>query len=164
MRKPDSLKTLLLATVPGLDKSPERLALFIDRGQIVGGNGRSLSFEYRYTLNLVVESFTGSLDMLMVPILAWIAEHQPELLGVPGAQPFTYEAEILDEESQDISVMIALREPVIVTPKDGGGYAVSHPVQPPPQSLDHFEGVPSGARLWQLFLGEALLLEGPAGG
>jgi len=50
MRKPDSLKALLLATVPGLDKSPERLALFIDRGQIVGGNGRSLSFEYRYTL------------------------------------------------------------------------------------------------------------------
>ncbi|MFT3967100.1 MAG: phage tail protein [Sphingobium sp.] len=95
MRKPDSLKKLLLATVPGLATNPESLALFIDNGGIVGGNGRSLSFEYRYQLNAVIEAYAGDDDAVMVPILAWIAEHQPELLNKPGAEPFTFEAEIL---------------------------------------------------------------------
>ncbi|HEX7856039.1 MAG TPA: phage tail protein [Sphingobium sp.] len=159
MRKPDSLKSLLIATVPGLAKNPETLTLFIDNGRIVGGNGRRLSFEYHYRLNAVIEAYAGDNDALMVPVLAWIAENQSELLGKPGAQPFSFEAEILDAESRDVSIFIELTEAVIVTPKDGGGFNVTHPVQPPPASLDRFDGVPRDALLWQLFLRDDLVAQ-----
>lgn len=157
MRKPDSLKELLIATVPGLADNRETLALFIDNGSIVGGNGRSLSFEYRYRLNVVIEAYAGDDDAIMVPVLAWIAQHQPELIGRPNATPLSFEAEILDKDSRDVSITIQLTEPVIVNRRDGGGYEVSHPAPPPPASLDQFDSVPWGTKLWQLFLNEQLI-------
>lgn len=159
MRKPDSLKSLLLATVPGLKDSPERLALFVDRGGIVGGGGRSLSFEYRYAVNLVVEGFADDPDALMVPVIAWIAEYQPDLINKPGAEPFTFEAEILDDDTRDISITIQLTEPVVVVPREGGGYGVTHPMPPKRHDIDRFSGVPCGVNLWQLFLAETLIAQ-----
>lgn len=159
MRKPESLKNLLIATVPALAQNKERLTLFIDNGRIAGGNGRSLSFEYQYRVNVVVEDFTGSLDDIIVPVLAWIAEHQPELIGKPNAAPFSFEAEILDADSQDVSIVIELTEAVLVAAQAGGGFTVRHPVPPPTAQLDRFEGVASGTKLWQVFLDDALMIQ-----
>lgn len=159
MRKPESLRALLLATVPTLAENPERVAVYLDKGQIFGGNGRSLSFEYRYTLNVVIEAFAGDMDRLTVPVLAWIADNQPELLATPGAQPCAFEAEILDDESRDVSLTIAVTEPVIVVPREGGGYGVRPATPPRPADRDRFPGVPTGAKLWQLFLDETLIAQ-----
>ncbi|MFT3967915.1 MAG: phage tail protein, partial [Sphingobium sp.] len=115
--------------------------------------------EYRYRLNAVIEAYAGNDDAVMVPVLAWIAENQPELLARPGATPLTFEAEILDADSRDISIVIELTEAVIVIPREGGGYNVTHPETPPPASLDHFDGVPCGTRLWQLFLHDELIAQ-----
>ncbi|SNS20267.1 P2 phage tail completion protein R (GpR) [Sphingomonas laterariae] len=156
MRKAESLKKLLLETVPGLRDNPERLALFIDNGTVAGGHGPSLSFEYRYVVNLVFEGFTGSTNHLVVPILAWIADNQPELLGRPGVEPFSFEAEILDQDSQDVSIRVALTEPAVVTPREDGGYAVSHPNPGNPRDLDL---LPGNAKLWQLFLRDTLIAQ-----
>lgn len=157
MRKPESLKALLLATVPGLADNPERLAMFVDRGRIVGANGRSLSYEYRYTLNVVVEGFAGDPDTLMVPVLAWIAEHQPALVAIPNGEPFSFEAEILDTETTDVSISIELSEPVLVAARDGGGYVVSHPAPPAPRAADTFSGIEGAVQLWQVFLNDVLV-------
>lgn len=159
MEKPESLRKLLLATVPGLRQNPERLALFVDKGEIHGGNGSSLSFEYRFTLNLVIESYAGDMAALMVPVLAWIAENQSELIGGPDARPFRFEAEILDDESRDISIFIDLRESVIVVPREGGGYGVRPAPIIAPASRNRFDGVPGGAKLWQLFLNDTLVAQ-----
>ncbi len=159
MEKPESLRKLLLETVPGLKQNPERLALFIDKGGIHGGHGRSLSFEYRFTLNLVIESYAGDMAALVVPVLAWIAENQPELIGGPDAQPFRYEAEILDDESRDVSIFIDLREAVIVVPREGGGYGVKPAPIISPASRDRFDAVPNCTKLWQLFLNDCLIAQ-----
>nr|WP_246346571.1 phage tail protein [Sphingomonas endophytica] len=78
--------------------SPETLSIFVDRGRVAARAGSSLSFEYRYTANLVVQDFAGSPDQIVVPLLAWIARHQPDLIAKPNGEPITFEAELLDAD------------------------------------------------------------------
>jgi hypothetical protein len=142
VKKADSLKALLLKAVKPLADNPENLSLFVDRGSIAHRAG-SQTFEYRCTVNLIVQDFAGSMDMLTVPILGWIADNQPELLQKGDSQPFTFEAEILDGNLSDISIDIALTERVRMTPGVGGVH-VTHLDDGLPH--DAFPGV-QGVRL-----------------
>lgn len=144
MKKPESLKTLLLASVPGLKDKPENLAMFIDKGRIAARLTGSLSFEYRYTVNVVVQDFTGDVDALFVPLLAWVADQQPDLLERDQQEPFGFEAEIIDGDCADISIDLELTERVLVTRTDDGPVA-THLDEP--SRLDEFDGV-GGVRLW----------------
>ncbi len=156
MKKPDSLKRLLLLTVPQLGQNPENLAMYVDEGKVAATSGATLSFEYRYKLNLVAQDFAGDRNALIVPLLAWIAEAQPDLLDRPGAEPFTFECELLDSDSADISITLDLTERVSVRSRPEGGYAVTHLDDPAPADLDRFDGV-CGVNLWQLFLRDELI-------
>ncbi|UYY79216.1 phage tail protein [Sphingomonas sp. R1] len=138
MNKPDSLRCVLLAHVPQLRDDPSKLSLFVDKGRVAARPG-SLAFEYRYTLNLVVQDYAGSIDGLMVPILAWISEAQPDLLQANPQEPFRFESELLSAEAADVSVWIELSEIVIVQPLETGGFTTSHPEQAP--LADAFDGV-----------------------
>lgn len=159
MRKPEDLKRLLLRAVPGLADDPSRLALYVDEGRIAASAG-SLSFEYRYKLNLVVQDYAGDRDAVVVPLLAWIAEAQPELMARPDSQPFSFEAEILDADSVDLSITLELTERVRVGRNDAGDTVVDH-VDEVAADLDRFEGV-CGASLWQLFLRDDLIAHSAA--
>lgn len=158
MRKPDSLKRLLLQTVPQLAENPENLALYVDEGKVAARAGASLSFEYRYKLNLVAQDFAGDRNALVVPLLAWIAQVQPGLLDSPDAEPFTFECELLDADTADISITLNLTERVAVRPRAEGGYEVVHLDDPTPADLDRFDGV-CGVNLWQLFLRDELIAQ-----
>jgi hypothetical protein len=79
MKKPESLKALLLASVPGLADKPENLSMFIDKGRIAARLTGSLSFEYRYTVNVVVQDFAGDVDALFVPLL-FLMRRAPDLV------------------------------------------------------------------------------------
>ncbi|USI72716.1 phage tail protein [Sphingomonas morindae] len=154
MKKPESLRRLLAAAVPYLTANPDRLAVFVDGGQIAGGGGADLTFEYRYTLTAVIEEYDGDPDLLMVPVLAWLAEQQPELLEKAEARPFRFTMELLDGEASDIEIKIeGMAEGVIVTPRAGGGYGVAAVPERPGHGFDRFPDVPCGARLWQLLMG-----------
>lgn len=111
MKKPDGLRRLLLATA--LKDQGEKLTTFIDRGGLKCRRGRNLNFEYRYTLSIFVAGYTGSTNALLVPVLAWIAEQQPDLLEKD--QAFTFEAEVLDDNSADVTIDIEISENVAVT-------------------------------------------------
>ena len=144
MKKPESLKTLLLASVPGLKDKPENLAMFIDKGRIAARLTGSLSFEYRYTVNVVVQDFVGDVDALFVPLLAWVADQQPDLLERDQQEPFSFESEILDGDLADISIDLELTERVKVERTDEG-LVVTHLDEP--SRLDEFDDV-TGVRLW----------------
>lgn len=144
MKKPESLRELLLAAVPHLTASPGSLSLFIDKGRLATRATGNLSFEYRYTLNLVVQDFAGDLDALTVPILAWIAEQQPELLSRGDREPFAFEAELLDGDLADVSIDLELTERVRVDRRPAGGVKVTHLDEP--RLLDAFDGVDAGVR------------------
>jgi len=144
MKKPESLKTLLIASVPGLKDKPENLAMFIDKGRIAARLTGSLSFEYRYTVNVVVQDFAGDVDVLFVPLLAWVADQQPDLLERDQQEPFSFESEILDGDLADISIDLELTERVKVERTDEG-LVVTHLDEP--SRADEFDDV-TGVRLW----------------
>nr|WP_317892036.1 phage tail protein [uncultured Sphingomonas sp.] len=137
MKKPEGLRRLLLATA--LKDQPEKLQLYIDRGGITCRRGRNLAFQYGYTLNVVVEGYTGEVNALMVPVLAWVAEQQPDLLDKPPYKPFEFESVLLDDDSADVSINIELTENVLVNRMGRSEWSARHLDEP--VIADAFPGV-----------------------
>lgn len=131
MMKPGSLREALTAAVPDLARNPEKLHLFVDEGRVVTTGGRTISFEYQYTLTLIVVDFGGSSDAIMVPLLAWLRANQSELFFNPDRQRdgVTFEADILNHSTVDLAIKIPLTERVTVL-VDGPGYRVTHQPEP----------------------------------
>jgi hypothetical protein len=154
LRKPESLRKTLEMFVPALAADPSKLSLFVDKGRISAGAG-SLSLEYRYTANIVVQDYAGDVDELMVPILAWIAQHQPDLLQRTDQEPFRFESELLDAETADVSIFIDLDEAVRVSAKEGGGFTAER--TEPSSDPDDF-GV-GCVPLWQLLMGDQVVAQ-----
>ena len=141
MKKPEALKAVLLRDVPALAADATKLSMFVDKGRICARRIRSLAFEYRYTLSLVVMDYAGEVDDLIVPILAWVADQQPDLLERGEQEPFKFESEILDTNAADVSIEIELTERVLVERVDGG-LKVTHLGEPRlPDAFDGAEGV-----------------------
>lgn len=43
-----------------------------------------MSWEYRYTLNVVIEDFSGDQNLLMAPVLLWLRDNQPDAINNPA--------------------------------------------------------------------------------
>lgn len=80
MQKHKSLRKALINAVPQLRNNPDMLRLFADNGHTDSRLASSLSFEKVYVLNVVVTDFTGDLDLIFVPVQAWLREHQPDIM------------------------------------------------------------------------------------
>ncbi|MGB8498420.1 MAG: phage tail protein [Pantoea agglomerans] len=117
MNKPQSLRSALNKSVPYVADNPDRLHLFVDSGQLVATSAASLSWEYRYTLNVVITDFTGDQNLLMAPVLLWLRENQPDALQNSEAREklFSFEVDILANDRCDISMDLKLTERVITT-------------------------------------------------
>ncbi|KJH63365.1 tail protein [Pantoea agglomerans] len=124
MNKPQSLRSALNKSVPYVADNPDRLHLFVDSGQLVATSATSaasLSWEYRYTLNVVITDFTGDQNLLMAPVLLWLRENQPDALQNSEAREklFSFEVDILANDRCDISMDLKLTERVIATVENG---------------------------------------------
>ena len=71
MIKPASLRAHLVAALPDLARDADRLLVFIDAGSLVSTFQPGLSFEYQYTLNLILTDYAGHPDSVMLPLLGW---------------------------------------------------------------------------------------------
>lgn len=123
MNKPEQVRTLLLSAVPHLKRNPNDLQLFVDQGKVVAtGAGRNLSFEYQFNVIVLVTDYADHADTIMVPLLAWVAQHQPELITNPDKREngIKFRAEMINKKQADIEVTLPLTERVKVTPVDGG--------------------------------------------
>lgn len=142
MIKPASLRAAVEAALPDLKRNPDRLLVFIDEGSIRCTNAVSLSFEYGYTLQLVVTDYAEHADTIMVPILAWVKDNQPELLANPERQRngIRFEAELLSHQSMDLAVRIQITERVVVADLPDGSRTATHVGEPP---LDPYADVSS---------------------
>jgi P2 phage tail completion protein R (GpR) len=156
MRKPDSLREWLMRSVSGLAAQPDRLHMFIDEGKVIARRGNSLSFAYEYSLTIVIEDFAQPREAIDVPLLAWIADNQSELLDRDAA--YSFDADILDNKSADIEIKLTLMERAVVAATEGGGWEVTFPDEPrldPP-----FEGA-EHSRLWRLLMRSDLVAVHP---
>ena len=153
MYKPNSLKEHLIAANPDLRQNPDKLLIFADQGNVVATGTASLSYEYRYKLNIIITDYSGDPDAIMVPLLAWIALHQNDLLNNAELRRtgIGFDVDFNNHETIDLSLKLDLTERVIVK-REGGRLTIRHPpeAQPTPVYTDDF---------WTLYQGESLLAE-----
>ncbi|MFV9712070.1 MULTISPECIES: phage tail protein [unclassified Pantoea] len=137
MNKPQSLRSALNKPVPYVAENPDRLHLFVDSGQLVATSAASLSWEYRYTLNVVITDFTGDQNLLMAPVLLWLRENQPDAMQNSEAREklFSFEVDILANDRCDISMDLKLTERVIATVENGKAHIEAVPEPDAPEEF-----------------------------
>lgn len=163
MKKLASLKTALLAALPELQATPDRLAVFVDKGRLVPRYGQSLAWEYRYQTRLWLEAFKGSADRVMLPLLIWLRTNQPDLLlsFANDDNRIAFVADILNEDETDLLIEFDLTEAVTVTPlDDGSGWNVEHLPEPSPDDL-LLEGALPDIPLDEIWLGDDRIIPLP---
>lgn len=131
MKKPQQLRDHLLAAIPELEQNPDRLLIYVDTGHIHNTLANGLSYEYSYTLNLILTDFVGDLATVTVPLLDWIRVNQSELAAnlddvKKGIQ---FEADILDNDRVDLAISLPLTERVIVK-QDANTIKIDYPGEP----------------------------------
>lgn len=166
MIKPESLRAALTAALPVFARDPDALKMWIDRGTIHARHGPNPdqpgAFEYRYTLNIVVENWQDHPSLIMLAVNAWAAIHQPDLLSGSRDQSYTFEADIIDAATVDLSLELPLTEAVRVTPRAGGGFDLLHLAEENPLLPDAAPLITPAVLLSELYWrGERLLPDPP---
>lgn len=135
MLKADALRAVVMDRIPWLKENPDQLMICVRKGNVVATGMPSASFEYRYTLELLVMDYPGDLDELSIAILAWANKHQPDLMFNPDrrTQGITFEADILSTDCADILISMTTTDAVVVT-KNSAGQLIPHPKDEPDYS------------------------------
>ncbi len=128
MNKPDSLRRALVAAVPALGATPDKLTVRIEQGSIAATGTLSASFEYRYVARVLVTDFTGDTDPVFVALVEWVRANQPDLVTNPAAQAsgIVFETIAREPGATDLSIRLALTESVVVTTGPDGQRVVTH--------------------------------------
>jgi len=136
MLKPQQLRQALTDSVPELQRNPDALNVFIDSGRIVSTLASSLSFEYQYRLNMVITDYAGNIDLLIVPLLAWLRTNEPDIMATEEKRRtgFTFQADVISDTTSDISIELQLSERVIVKQADDGLHVTHVSENPLPQN------------------------------
>lgn len=154
MYKPNSLRQHLAAAIPVLQRDPDRLLVFADEGNVVANATASLSFEYRFKLNLIVTDYAGDADAIMVALIAWLKVHQLDLMANEERRKhgIAFEVDFNNHETVDISIKLDLTERVAVKRREAGRLDIQHlpEIQSTPAYDDEF---------WTLYAGDTLLAE-----
>lgn len=128
MIKPASLRAALVAAIPTLATDPDRLTVFIDAGHIAVTGTQTPSFEYRYTAHALVLDFAGEADHVFIAIVEWARTNQPDLVTNVDQREsgITFEADVLSNQTVDLSIKLQLTESVVVSTDASGKRTISH--------------------------------------
>lgn len=145
MNKLHLLRKHLIAAVPTFARDPDRLLTFVEEGSIEFHRGPNLSHQYAFTAQLVLTDFAENLDTVMLPLLQWLAEYQPD---VDPSEALSFEAEILSNDAVDLALRLRLTERVIARVDCHSGRIEAEHV------TIRFERDICPAAQWQLFIRE----------
>lgn len=162
MQKPALLRTHLATALPELARDPERLKMWLDNGGIRSTQSASLGFQWAYKLNIVVTDWTQHPSIIMVLIVEWLRRHQPDLVASNAAAGFTFEADIIDDKTIDLSIDLDLTEVVTVTRREDGGFDMQHIEEPLTMFPDDLPLDDSAPVLTELWLGGERVIPSPA--
>ena len=170
MLKPDSLRKFLtdgLVDAQGvklLERDPDKLAMFIDRGRVAAREAAAIGFEWRYTLNLVFQDWPHDMqDAVMLGLMIWLRTNQPDLLAnaVTGNEAVKFEADLLGADLIDLSITVELNEAVTAAARPDHGYNLVHVPEPDLDVL--FDDVPVGTLLTRFYMMDSLVLDSSGG-
>lgn len=135
MLKPQQLRSALTKSLPYLQRNPDSFNMFIEHGRIVSTLAPSLSFEYQYQLNIVITDYVGDVDLIIVPILAWLRINEPDIMATKEKQQtgYKFEVDVISDTAVDISIDLQLTERVIVKDIDSALHVehLAEPQNPP---------------------------------
>lgn len=130
MNKIDSLRTAIVEALPELSGDPSRLRMWVDRGTAKSQQTASLSFGFDYRLNILVIEMAADIALLSLALFRWMRINEPHLL-TPGADGFSFDADMLDNRTADILIQIDVRQNVSVQPS-GDGFTLAYLAEPAP--------------------------------
>ena len=150
MHKPASLREALTAALPEIARDPERLVMVVGSGTIINTGTKALSWEYRYTLQVIVLDWASHADAIIAPMLMWAKRNQPELFDNPEKREraLRFNAEFLSTTTVDLALEIDLTEAVLARPREGqpGALNLIHKPEPP------YPGAELQAEHWELYI------------
>ncbi|WP_421722552.1 phage tail protein [Alloalcanivorax xenomutans] len=111
MNKLQALRDHLVAKIPHLKQNPDKLLTFVDTGEIHAAAGL-VSHSNRYTANIIVTDWSGSLEDITVPVLDWLQRFETD--HPPSSPRIRYEADVINHTCVDISLSIELTDAVKV--------------------------------------------------
>lgn len=143
MIKLEALRQHLLNAVPDLTRNPDKLLTFANDGRVQFHRGQHLSHEYSIDAQIIVTDYHGTLDVIAVPLLQWLARYQPDLDPQAAVQ---IEAEIIDNQRYDVALTVRLTERVVaLVDCDAGRINAEHRM--PEYPIDECP-----AEHWQLYV------------
>jgi hypothetical protein len=140
MKKLQMLYQFLLGT--GLFK-PEQLRLFVDEGCTTfeqtgmpeGDDKGNLPFYRRYSVNVTITAYGGSVDKIDAALVWWLGLHETERAG--RSNGYSFEAEIIDAATVNLFYTIPLSERVIYNTRTQQYQHCVRPVRLDGGSLDN---------------------------
>lgn len=132
MLKPDKIREIITLANPYLKRDPDKLQVFLDSGRIVAYGAASLSYEYRYTLNVIVQDYPNHADQIFLPMLVYLRTQQPELFEnhEKAQNLIRFDAEMLNQQTIDLSIQVDLTERVVVELSAGNKLHATHVGEP----------------------------------
>ncbi|NLY33938.1 MAG: phage tail protein [Alcaligenaceae bacterium] len=121
MLKPNEIREIITRSNQYLRDNPDKMQVFIDAGHIACRGAKSLSYEYQYTLNIIVQDFSAHADLIILPLLIYLRTNQPELFENKDKAKnlIRFDIEFLNQECIDMSIQVDLTERVIVSQPPG---------------------------------------------
>lgn len=127
MKKPASLRAALTTFLPHLARDPDKLSMWIERGTVRAVGTAQRGFAWEYPLTVVVEDFDKPAEVLFFIVVDWLRTYQPDLLA-PNSAGFPFDVDVIDENTSDVKITLALREVVTAAPQADGSWRLE--VQP----------------------------------
>lgn len=121
MKKPALLRAAITALFPDYARDPDKLALWVETGQVRAGCNGQRGFALEYQLTLVAEDFTHAPEALFFAVVDWLRTQQPDITQ-PNAPGFAFEVDVLDERTFDVKMVLPLREIVTAAPAGDGAW------------------------------------------
>ncbi|MBK0032688.1 phage tail protein [Erwinia sp. S43] len=126
MKKAELLREALIAGNTWCKANPDAITVWVEKGGIEIQATGEPSFMYRYTIQAFAMDFPGAIDDLMLPLLAWVWEQQPDLLLNPESNSkIEFDADIISDEAADILFRVPVWERVMVK-TEGGTTTAEH--------------------------------------
>ncbi len=131
MQKIDTLRAALTAALPELAAHPARLRLWVENGTAQARHTATHAFAYSFRLKVLVMDLATDISVLSLAIFIWLRTNQPELLA-PGTNGFSFDVDILDNETVDVLIELALTQNVTVARNPDGSFALQDLPEPVP--------------------------------
>lgn len=133
MLKINSLREALTRNSKWCRANPESFTVLVSGGSIET-TGETPSFMYRYDLVLFIQSFSGQLDEITLPLMAWLWQNQPQLLLNPERnKDIQFTSIINNDDTVDLLFEMPLHERVKVSAGENGAPCAEHLPEPRPR-------------------------------